>query len=272
MLDPNNKDGNAINVTKYSSGLTNIGVRDVYCVENTKLKVEEFLQELSDVKKIIQASRSSLFNEKMNVKPWNINELVFYDRQLEVIEERVKELNNIHTKISANALTLKRKFPDSIAKSSETKRRKTRHAENRKKSETRKKKKLTVKCKDVCKIVAPHIDFDEVAAKKVQVREEDLNKDCASKLSVRFHLDVLKHSLESNYFDKKAEVFVKQLLNNLEILKANISVLHMKRKKAKEEKDKSNQRTLFSCFQEKVETPMESATSCESSPSDSDCL
>ena len=104
------------------------------------------------------------------------------------------------------------------------------------------------------------------------MREEDLNKDCASKLSVRFHLDVLKHSLESNYFDKKADVFVKQLLNNLEILKANISVLHMKRKKAKEEKDKSNQRTLFSCFQEKLETPMESATSCESSPSDSDHL
>ena len=64
VLDPNNKDGNAINVTKYSSGLTNISVRDIYCVENTKLKVEEFLHELSDVKKIIEASRSSLFNEK----------------------------------------------------------------------------------------------------------------------------------------------------------------------------------------------------------------
>ena len=127
-------------------------MRDVYCVENTKLKVEEFLQELSDVKKIIEASRSSLFNEKMNVKPWKVNELVFYDKQLEVLDERVKELNNIHTKISANALTLKRKFPESIAKSSETKRRKTRQAENRKKNETRKKKRLTVKCKDFCKI------------------------------------------------------------------------------------------------------------------------
>ena len=96
-------------------------------------------------------------------------------------------------------------------------------------------------------------------------------------LSVRFHCQygfTLMHlSIHlSNYFDKKAEVFVKQLLNNLEILKANISVLHMKRKKAKEEKDKSNQRTLFSSFEEKMETPMESATSFESSPSDSDCL
>ena len=85
VLVPNNKDDNAINVTKYSSGLTNISVHDVYCVENTKLKVEEFLQQLSDVKKIIEASRSSLFNEKMNVKPWKVNELVFYDKQLEVI-------------------------------------------------------------------------------------------------------------------------------------------------------------------------------------------
>ena len=170
----------------------------------------------------------------MNVKPWKVNGFVFYDKQLEVIEERVKELNNIHTNISAIALTMKRKLPESIAKSSETKCRKTRQAENRKKSETSKKKRLTVKCKDVCKIVAPHIDFDEVAAKKVQVRKEDLNKDCASKLSVRFHLNTLKHSLESNYFDKKAEVFVKQLLNNLEILKANISVLHMKRKCCKD--------------------------------------
>ena len=51
VLDPNNKDGN---VTKYSSGLTNISVRDIYCVENTKLKVEEFLHELSDVKKSLK--------------------------------------------------------------------------------------------------------------------------------------------------------------------------------------------------------------------------
>ena len=42
--------------------------------------------------------------------------------------------------------------------------------------------------------------------------EENLNKECASELSVRLHLD----SLESNYFDKRAEVFVK---DNLERLK-----------------------------------------------------
>ena len=131
--------GQRITRSKTKDSVSNIisSVRDVYCVENTKLNVEEFLQELSDVKKIIEASRSSLFIEKMNVKPWKVNGLVFYDKQLEVIEERVKELNNVHTKVSANALTFKRKFPASIAKSSETKRRKTRQAENRKKSETR---------------------------------------------------------------------------------------------------------------------------------------
>ena len=79
VLDPNNKDGNAINVAKYSSRLTNIRVRDVRCVENTKLKVEKFLQELSDIKEISEASRSSVFNEEMSVKSWKINELVFYD-------------------------------------------------------------------------------------------------------------------------------------------------------------------------------------------------
>ena len=134
------------------------------------------------------------------------------------------------------------------------------------------KRRLAVKCKEVCNIVAPYINFDEVTAKKVQVTKEDINKDCASKLSVRFHTDALKHSLEINYFDKRAEVFVKQLLDNLESLKANISVWHLKRKKAKEEKDKSKQRTLFSCFQGKMETPTESAASCKSSFSDSDCL
>ena len=272
MLDPNNKDGNAINVTKYSSALTSISVRDVHCIENTKLKVEKFLQELSDVKEIIEASRSSLFNEKMNVKSWKANELVFHEKQIEVIEEKVTELSYIHSKISANALTLKRKFPESITKSSETKRRKTRQAENKKKSETRKKKRLAIKCKEVCKIVAPHINFDEVAAKKVQVTEENLNKECASELSVRFHRDALKHSLENSYFDKRAEVFVKELLDNLESLKESRSLLQMARKKAKEEKDKSKQRTLFSCFQRKIETPAESSSSCEGSSSDSDCL
>ena len=72
-----------------------------------KLKVEKFLQEQSDIKEIIEAACSSLLNEKMSVKSWKVNELVFYDKQLEVIEERVKELNNFHTKISTNALTLK---------------------------------------------------------------------------------------------------------------------------------------------------------------------
>ena len=41
------------------------------------------------------------------MKPWDANELVFRDKQLEEIEERVKELNNIHSKISANALSFK---------------------------------------------------------------------------------------------------------------------------------------------------------------------
>ena len=47
VLYPNNKDDNAINVAKYSSRLTNSSVRDVHCVENAKLKVEKFLQEIS---------------------------------------------------------------------------------------------------------------------------------------------------------------------------------------------------------------------------------
>ena len=133
-------------------------------------------------------------------------------------------------------------------------------------------KRIAIKCKDACNVVAPCINFDEVAAKKVQETEEDINKDCASKLSVRFHTDALKHSLESNYFDKRAEGCVKQLLDNLENLKANISVWHLKRKKANEEKDKSKQRTLFSYFQGKMEKTTESAASCESSFLDSDCL
>ena len=148
-------------------------------------------------------------------------ELGFHDKQLEVIEERVKELNNIHSRISVNALTLKRKFADLIAKSSNTKHRKTRQAENKKKSETRKKKRLAVKCKEVCKIVASHINFDRVVATKVQVTEENINMECTSELSVRFHLDALKNSLENNYFDKRAEFFVKLLLENLESLKAS---------------------------------------------------
>ena len=108
VLDPNKKDGNASNVAKYSSRLANISVCDVYCVENTNLKVDKCLQELSDIKEVIEAVRSSLFNEKMSVKSWKVNELVFYDKQLEVVEERVKELNNFQTKISTNSLTLKR--------------------------------------------------------------------------------------------------------------------------------------------------------------------
>ena len=86
-LDPNNKDGNAINVAKCSSRLTSISVCDLHCVENAKLKVEKFLQELSDIKEIIEATRSSLFNDKMSVKSWKVNELVFYDKQLEVIKK-----------------------------------------------------------------------------------------------------------------------------------------------------------------------------------------
>ena len=106
----------------------------------------------------------------------------------------------------------------------------------------------------------------------MQVTEED-NKKCVSKLSVWFHTDVLKRLLESNYVDNKAEVFVKQLLDSLESLKPSTSIWYLKRKKAKEEKDKSKRRTLFSCFhQGEMETTTESAASCESSFADSDCL
>ena len=104
------------------------------------------------------------------------------------------------------------------------------------------------------------------------VTEENLNKECASELSPQFHLDALKHSFESDYLDKRAEVFVKRLLDKLESLRASGSVLHMERKKTKEEKDKSKQRTLFSSFQRKMEAPKENSSSCESSSSESDCL
>ena len=87
------------------------------------------------------------------------------------------------------------------------------------------------------------------------MREEDINKDCASKLPVRIHTDVLKHSLESDYFDKRAEVFVKQLLDNLERLKANTSVWHLKRKKAMEEKGKVNREHYFHAFKETGRQP-----------------
>ena len=54
-------------------------------------------------------------------------------------------------------------------------------------------------------------------------------------------------------------MFAKRLLDSLESLKENRSVSNMERKKAKEEKDKSKQRTLFSCFQRKIETPKENS-------------
>ena len=99
------------------------------------------------------------------MKPCESNELAFHDKLLQVTEERAKELNNIHSKVSAKALTLTRKSPEFIAKSSGTKCRNTRQAEN--------------------------------------------------KLLAQFHLDAPKHSLDSNYFDKRAEVLVKRVLQSL---------------------------------------------------------
>ena len=73
-------------------------------------------------------------------------------------------------------------------------------------------------------------------------------------------------------FEKKAAEFAKRLLVKLEGLKENISALHMERKKAKEvsQKEKGKQKTLFSCFERKVETTMESSSSDENSSLDSD--
>ena len=61
------------------------------------------------------------------------------------------------------------------------------------------------------------------------------------------------------WLNERAEVFAKRLLDSLESLKENRSVSNMERKKAKEEKDKSKQRTLFPCFQRKIETPKENS-------------
>ena len=92
MLDPNNKDGKTIYGTKYPSSLSSITVSDVICVQNTKLKVERCLQELSDVKTTIKSSSSNLSKENINVKPWKANDLIYHDKQIEVIEEKVKEI------------------------------------------------------------------------------------------------------------------------------------------------------------------------------------
>ena len=84
------KSGNAINIRKYSNEKGDFLPKDVKRAENSISYLQDHLEKLSSFKDTITDHRSNLFDKDSNVKPWQANELAFYDTILkDILKSRV---------------------------------------------------------------------------------------------------------------------------------------------------------------------------------------
>ena len=155
MFDEQNKDGNAMNLSKLSKELKECNPGDVNKAENMKELIEQRLKDLIATKEEIESSRSKLFDEKANVRIWKANELAFHEKFIEELEGTIQTMNATHTKVSENCLHLKRKFPHCLAAAAHEKRQKKRKVENAYKVKMRRKRRLNGKFVEICKVFVP---------------------------------------------------------------------------------------------------------------------
>ena len=155
LLGEGSKDGNSQNIQRFSTlELGSIQTGDGAKAEAAKAVIYSAVSNIStSVIDVIMKQRSTLFNRENNVKPWKANELKLYDDKMAEAEVMKCKLEECQTNIITNIATLKRKLSSVNDKIAETKRKRKRLQENRRKSEVRKENRLHEKASEVLKII-----------------------------------------------------------------------------------------------------------------------
>ena len=133
------KDGNSINVVRYSSSdLGSIRTGDKSKAESCQKLIAKLINETEGMLKYIIDLRSKLFDLKNNVKLWRANELQVLDSKISDLKELLKQLHTTQSGIVSNLSLLKRKIDDTSDFTAEEKRKKS--VVNKTKSKLLKKK------------------------------------------------------------------------------------------------------------------------------------
>ena len=135
ILDPGSKDGNAINVVRFSKPqLSQMTAGDRAKAERSHSLLEGFITQTSNKLAQLKEYRSKLFDKKHNVRQWRANELRFVNSKLKSAEKWLKTLQQTSTTILTNVNLLKRKVATETDAASEAKRKRRSQKKNEKKT------------------------------------------------------------------------------------------------------------------------------------------
>ncbi len=124
IIDPDSKDGNAINVVRFSNTLSNFKPGDKSKAESSQKLIEKLESECQVILKYVMELRSKLFDSDNNVKLWKANELQFLDAKKSSLESLLKIVHSTHSGIIGNVNLLKRKIDNGSDQNAEAKRKK----------------------------------------------------------------------------------------------------------------------------------------------------
>ena len=91
-FDSSNKDGNAVNVRKFSTEKVNIKKGDLAKSRMSSDLLQKHIDSANVLIDQIKSKLSLLFDSKNCVKYWKLNELKFLDEKLDTMNEKLKEI------------------------------------------------------------------------------------------------------------------------------------------------------------------------------------
>ena len=155
------------------------------------------------------------------------------------------QIRRVPNKLITNIGTLKRKLSHVNDEVAESKRKRKRLQENKRKTEVRRENRLQAKVSEVLKIITDgKVVFDDLKSQNTKIVKDDL---CPKKdLNPRYHLKALSHLIENKWFDDDALPVAQGMLDALTHKQELISEANHKRKeKTKENKKQPSILSMF---------------------------
>ena len=246
ILDPGSKDGNAINVVRFSKPqLSQMTAGDRAKAERSHSLLEGLITQTSRKLAQLKENRSKLFDKEHNVQQWRANELRFVDSKLKSAEEWLKRLQQTSTTILTNVNLLKRKVATETDAASEAKRKRRSQKKNEKKTAKEREARLANIKEEVVNILTGGKEsLEQLQTRSLKIKRSDIDANC--QLRPRLHLAALKFLLENNYLAEDAISMAESLLKDLQEQKQKAAKMYLQRKQSRQNKEK--QTTMLSFF------------------------
>ena len=199
ILDPGSKDGNAINVARFSKPqLSQMTAGDRAKAERSHSLLEGLITQTSNKLAQLKENRSKLFDKEYNVRQWRANELRFVDSKLKSAKEWLKRLQQTSTTNLANVNLLKRKVATETDAASEAKRKRRSQKKNGKKTAKEREARIANKKEEAVNILTGGKEsLEQLQTRSLKIKRSDIDANC--QLRPRLYLAALKFLLENNY-------------------------------------------------------------------------